>query len=458
MSSHLILEVISGPMDGLKSTISGRQAGIGRGVGNTLTLPLDMYVSRSHASIVLEGHDWCLRQTGGKTGTWISGKKLEPDVSYPLSTGQVILMGTTVIHVRVSEAAEPHIVLTDDCFSSLFSQFEITADLAEILHPLTKNSPQQYVGIEDILNAAMALTYDGQRYRCITDIASENNIQCLGRWLLDFFPCASNYKIDENALLTTPRLLTVMMMASQGKKRSVDLTAFIDAVIKEDGSLSARYFHKDQNFMEDYPELESYADHRIEENITLNDGTDDTGAIQITDVEKLVVSNFETETIDLMPNDTEVLLRSLCDFETLVLGFLEDAAGRRTSDSDFFLPGYTKKLKAIYADGHKKETDAYIDDLYRILVGILAAQRDATREVETEIHNRIKKALNRFNDKKGNRIFKKVHSDAVSDMVLSVIKETELEQLAEGIIRANIKQLFDPPARAKKAVKAVEHQ
>ena len=73
MSDTVVLEVIGGPMDGLRGLID-KKGTIGRKVGNALSLALDEEVSGRHAEILKEGHDWCIRDLNSTNGTFFQNE------------------------------------------------------------------------------------------------------------------------------------------------------------------------------------------------------------------------------------------------------------------------------------------------------------------------------------------------------------------------------------------------
>lgn len=73
---HIHVEVIGGPMDGLKSRVPRPSFTIGRGIGSDLPLPLDPMVSTRHARIVREGRSFWLEDLGSRNGVYLGDERL----------------------------------------------------------------------------------------------------------------------------------------------------------------------------------------------------------------------------------------------------------------------------------------------------------------------------------------------------------------------------------------------
>ena len=76
----LILEVLSGPMDGTRFKIEKKVVEIGRDQHKDIQLPLDSLVSRSHARISSKDKKFWLEDLGSTNGTYLMGEKVEAKV------------------------------------------------------------------------------------------------------------------------------------------------------------------------------------------------------------------------------------------------------------------------------------------------------------------------------------------------------------------------------------------
>src|SRR5690606_16807149 len=65
---------------------------IGRS-GSTLNFVNDKSVSRNHALITFEGSHYALRDQGSGNGTFLDGKRLEPEEKVPLRDGSIVRIG-----------------------------------------------------------------------------------------------------------------------------------------------------------------------------------------------------------------------------------------------------------------------------------------------------------------------------------------------------------------------------
>jgi pSer/pThr/pTyr-binding forkhead associated (FHA) protein len=81
-----------GPYVGAVAQIGTLGLTIGREAGRDLQLPQDATVSRKHASVVLEGGVWTLRDEGSSNGTWVNGQRV---TSLALQPGDTIQIGAT---------------------------------------------------------------------------------------------------------------------------------------------------------------------------------------------------------------------------------------------------------------------------------------------------------------------------------------------------------------------------
>ena len=98
--SQIRVEVVGGPMDGLRKTVLSDTLTIGRGDGNDLPLPLDLMVSARHAQIVREDGGFWLRDLESRNGTFVGEKRLEGRT--PLRAGTIFFVGGTCLQFMPS--------------------------------------------------------------------------------------------------------------------------------------------------------------------------------------------------------------------------------------------------------------------------------------------------------------------------------------------------------------------
>ena len=73
---HICVEVMGGPMDGLRSRVETATFTIGRDAGNDLTLSGDTMVSSKHARILREGNHYWLEDLSSRNGVFLGDQKL----------------------------------------------------------------------------------------------------------------------------------------------------------------------------------------------------------------------------------------------------------------------------------------------------------------------------------------------------------------------------------------------
>ena len=89
------LEVVGGPMDGLRMWSSQSPVTIGRGEDNDFELSCDHRVSARHAQIVRIGPSFFLEDLGSRNGTLVGGHRIVERV--PISPGATFRVGETSI-------------------------------------------------------------------------------------------------------------------------------------------------------------------------------------------------------------------------------------------------------------------------------------------------------------------------------------------------------------------------
>ncbi len=90
---NIQVEVVGGPMDGLKSRVSSPSFSIGREAGNDLALAMDPMVSARHARIVREGHHYWLEDLDSRNGVYLGDRRLTERVL--IGPGTTFTVGRT---------------------------------------------------------------------------------------------------------------------------------------------------------------------------------------------------------------------------------------------------------------------------------------------------------------------------------------------------------------------------
>jgi len=102
---RLTLEVIEGPLAGLKSDLSeGQIAILGRADRSDFAIPHDRYVSGRHAMVECTRDGCRLLDLNSTNGTWLNGSRV---VDAELLDGDMILAGRTVFRVTIQSDRDP---------------------------------------------------------------------------------------------------------------------------------------------------------------------------------------------------------------------------------------------------------------------------------------------------------------------------------------------------------------
>ncbi len=75
-ASHISVEVVGGPMDGLRNRVEKPEFTIGRDTANDLALVVDTMVSARHARITREGHHYWLVDLDSRNGVYLGDQRL----------------------------------------------------------------------------------------------------------------------------------------------------------------------------------------------------------------------------------------------------------------------------------------------------------------------------------------------------------------------------------------------
>ncbi len=89
------VEVVGGPMDGLKRHVLGDTLTLGRSEENTVVLSVDPMVSGRHARIVRDGDDVFLEDLESRNGTYVGETRIARRL--PIQPGTIFSVGTTAV-------------------------------------------------------------------------------------------------------------------------------------------------------------------------------------------------------------------------------------------------------------------------------------------------------------------------------------------------------------------------
>jgi len=93
----LLIEVLSGPMDGLEFRFDKPLVTIGRADTNDLCLSLDLLVSRSHACLSQEGEVLWLEDVHSLNGTYLGEIRLAAKTK--VQSGEICRVGMTDLRI-----------------------------------------------------------------------------------------------------------------------------------------------------------------------------------------------------------------------------------------------------------------------------------------------------------------------------------------------------------------------
>ena len=255
MGWQLALEVIGGPMDGLRRLLTGREVTIGRKVGQDITLDRDRKVSNRHVSVCLEGHDWCLRenrQKPSKNGTSLDGKWIEPGESYPLRPGQVIVLASTAIEVlAVSDTENATSPLSYDEWEDPLSLYDMTPELRDLWGRLQSHTRDKgFLDTNDLFRAIVDKERDlaAGQYDCVDNIMSPDCWVALGEWVISK-RLAPLYNIDSRDFIVPCRIWQILDMASLDKTKVISSKDVLQGMLREGRSIPARYMAYDKHFL-----------------------------------------------------------------------------------------------------------------------------------------------------------------------------------------------------------------
>ena len=448
MSDTVVLEVIGGPMDGLRGLID-KKGTIGRKVGNALSLALDEEVSGRHAEILKEGHDWCVRDLNSTNGTFYQNEKLQGGRSYPLKMDDVVLVGASILQVDPEKAGEDCVPFSESSFSDPRTMYTMTPGLNHVWNSLFRfieedNTIDRYFCDVDRLFIAMmesAAEISDAGYDCVSQVKAPGRYQIFGKWLAKA-SVGNSFKGQPGTLTVAPRVWRVMNLAAERKQGTIGIGDILGAILEEGGSLAARYMRKDNKFMEDFgPKLRRGASDRT-----------------VIDIVRTVKKSPEPAIRPLVPS-SQAVAAPVDDpwkvfgqrLERLVLGFLADAINPVATQQDFRPPGLTMKLDEVLAASAgdqallNQRTKHYLDTLYNLLVVILASQHDGYKFFADALCAMLESTVS---EKKDGRSLmlplgkKSIDIEELLVMVKAVRRRIDNDGVSETIVRDIIKKKF----------------
>jgi pSer/pThr/pTyr-binding forkhead associated (FHA) protein len=461
MSNGVMLEVIGGPMDGLRGLIVG-QGTVGRKVGNSLSLALDDVVSGRHAEIVREGHDWCVRDLKSTNGTFLMNEKLQAGRSYPLKLNDVLLVGSTILQISPGIEGKEHVCFSDSSFNDPRTQFMMTSGLKEVWDHLFHSIEIEHIvnryfcDVDRLFISIMEVAGEESHagYECISRIDSPGRYQILAKWLAQV-PVGNSFSSDTGSLTVAPRVWKVMNLAADRKKEAIGIGDILGAMLEEGGSLAARYMRKDKLFMEDFSMKlrRGASDETVMDIIrTVKKGRAlplSSESIKNTDGQQPATALIGTPLPSVTPGLDDTWKVFGQRLERLVSGFLADAINPVASQQDFRPPGLDTKFDEMFAarteDSNllNQKVKKHLDALYNLLVIILASQRDGYKEFGNYFCTMLESTASEI--KNGRPLIlpigkKSVDIEELMVKVKAMLRRMESEGVSETIVRDIIKK------------------
>lgn len=408
MDKTMVLEVLSGPMDGLRVRLLDDTATtrIGRQVGNHMTLPFDMTISRWHASVKKEGQAHYLTDEKSVSGTWVGGSRID---KIKMTPGMVLLLGGTIIEVIELPLMENNITFEDNHFNNPVDIYDFSDALKSVWDSLGKE--KKYFGISSVFQQSefhrqkKLYTYKGVQQLCRFEPR-----KAISDWIgqCDIYPKYRFFHQDQ--YITTPRMWGVLDIASNWNTKKINFLRFIEAVLDEQRSPVARVLNEDTPFVQ-------YVRNKFATpKKTLKKTSDVSG---------------KSDPLQ------EILTRTFIQMETIISGFIEDAISSGLPTGETIKPSSNLNLEKDWDGTEQSDLSIRLKRLEKNLVAVLAAHRDSLALFEKELGSRIHQVIAR-EDHKG--LFSISNSDtSVSNAVKRVLKEAELEGLADRIVRETVK-------------------
>ncbi|MCG8553176.1 MAG: FHA domain-containing protein [Desulfobacterales bacterium] len=404
----LALEVIGGPMDGLRTCIRDNKSPtlIGRQVGNHLTLPMDMTVSRWHTNVSKQGNAFYLTDDKSLAGTWHNGSRIS---KIKLAPGMMLKVGGTLIEVIEIPGYKGDVSLEDGFFNDPPDTYRFSDTLKTIWSAL--KGKNNYIDVSDIFaqpdfySPKKLNMYDGMKKICGPDL---NKIISSWTGAYDVNP---RYRFPHKGqFMTPPRVWAILDIASQGNTKEIDSLGFIRAVLKEERSPAARILSRDTAFVQG-----------LANNFCAPEKKPDT-------VLKAPEKSDPVKTI---------LAGTLMRMETIVSGFIEDAVSSGLAAGSPHKASGLEIDTVLDAQG-QSDLAGRVEQLEKNMVAVLAAHRDALSILEKELGDRIIKVID-HDDRKGLFPSLSNQNPSLLTSVKRVLKEAELEGLGACIVRQIIK-------------------
>ncbi len=440
MTEQIVLEVINGPMDGLNCLID-KKGKIGRNVGCSLSLALDMEVSGRHAEIILEGASWCIRDLQSTNGTWLKGKKISPGKTIPVKPDDTFLIGSTIIQLFQGSILDVLSSVSNKDFNDPRKEYSLSPELSAIWDSVYASVPADG-SFCDISKLFLALTSSGEkRSNCEENITGASRYKILDPWLANV-TLTPYLQTMPNTLMIAPRVWRVMNLAAKKNNDPLTVLAVLKAILEEGRSIASRYIREDIAFLDHF--AIPHAGHKTTGRAFFSAGN----------INKPVRPDREwsapptgSPPAPEKNGEYKILLDFAQRIEKIIIGFLDDALNPVAGAEKPRIPGLEKELSEIVSSqAADKDISGRMETLYHLLVLILAAQREGYMPFANKVCTRIAKSLAPAEESSANILSlgkKALTSQDISNTIRSTLSKIESEGLNDQTIRERIEKKFN---------------
>jgi hypothetical protein len=453
MAPYLVIEVLGGPLDGLRACTEKDSASIGRQVGNSLTLAIDQAVSGYHAEIVLEGNVWCLRDLGSTNGTWFNGARVEPKTSIPLESESQILVGTnSVIRVFLSEQSVSPL---------RFNSHKVDLRTTRKMEPgLADFFGRMYADQPAYLDASILFNRLGQDQN-IGVLAGFFQQQELSdpieQWIEQKRSANLVYRLDPDIVTIAPRVLQFFEECSTDE---LTLRGFVDGILNERGLcgkkngallkwLESYTPQTEEVEVEAVPEVVVKVEEEVASPVVEKAAAGPHAKADPVESPKPEPEATKPEPAPVSPapqddRQAALFLDFILQTEKIVLGFIKDAVHPTTVPVHFALPGFAYTAEEIVDKDDGEKTAKFLAEYLPVLISslkvVLVAQREGAGNYPAKLDEQLTDILEEISKGSVFDQFRQSSTLPPADRIRGVLKSAETSGLGEHLIRERIRE------------------
>ena len=457
MAPFLVIEVIGGPLDGLRACGVKDRLSIGRQVGNSLTLAIDQAVSGYHAEIVLEGNVWCLRDLGSTNGTWLDGQRVEHKANVPLESECQILVGTnSVLRVFLNDKA-----LAPVHFNAhevdLRTLEPMDSDFALFLTELYQEKPA-------FLDSILLYNRLGQAQTLgvLAGFFQQQDLtESIEPWIEQKRSANRAYRLAPDIVTIAPRVLQIFTDVEEGA--TLSLRCCIDVILAQrsicgkNNEVLQRWLDTVQmpEIVDDVEQdLESEQEEVVAEtpaplqSISEPEPTSESEpevTVESEVVPKVSVPSEPEPVVERREDPQKALFQDfILQTEKIVLGFIKDAVHPTTVPDHFALPGFAYTAEEMLEKSDAEKSEQFFKDYLPVLISslkvVLVAQREGASNYPDKLDEQLTDILEEI--KKGSMFdqFRQSSGLSPADRIRGVLKSAEASGLGEHLIRERIRE------------------